>query len=37
MKRFFALGLTTLLMVFGLSGCGCDDGRNVSPSRISRD
>ena len=29
MKHFFALGLTVLLMVFGLSGCGCDDGRNV--------
>ena len=29
MKRFLILGLTVLLMVFGLSGCGCDDGRNT--------
>lgn len=26
MKRFLTLGLTVLLTVFGLSGCGCDDG-----------
>ena len=30
MKRFLTLGLTVLLMVFSLSGCGCDDGRNTS-------
>ena len=29
MKRFLTLGLTVLLMVLGLSGCGCDDGRNT--------
>ena len=29
MKRFLTLCLTVLLMVFGLSGCGCDDGRNT--------
>ena len=29
MKRFFILALTALLAVFGLSGCGCDDGGNV--------
>ena len=29
MKRFLILGLTLLLMVFCLSGCGCDDGGNV--------
>ena len=29
MKRILALILTALLMVSGLSGCGCDDGRNV--------
>ena len=29
MKRFLILGLTVLLMVSGLSGCGCDDGGNT--------
>ena len=29
MKRILTLGLTVLLTVFGLSGCGCDDGRNI--------
>ena len=29
MKRFFTLALTALLMVSGLSGCGCDDGGNI--------
>ena len=29
MKRFLTLVLTVLLMIFGLSGCGCDDGRNT--------
>ena len=29
MKRFLILGLTVLLTVFGLSGCGCDDGGNA--------
>ena len=29
MKRFLTLGLIVLLLVFALSGCGCDDGRNV--------
>ena len=29
MKRFLTLVLTVLLTVFGLSGCGCDDGRNT--------
>ena len=29
MKRFLALGLTALLAVFGLSGCGCDGGGNI--------
>ena len=29
MKRFLTLILTALLMVSGLSGCGCDDGGNV--------
>lgn len=30
MKRILTLVLTVLLMASGLSGCGCDDGRNVS-------
>lgn len=30
MKRLFTLALIVLLMVSGLSGCGCDDGGNVS-------
>ena len=29
MKRFLALGLTVLLTVFSLSGCGCDNGGNA--------
>ena len=29
MKRFLTLALTALLLVFGLSGCGCGDGGNV--------
>ena len=29
MKRFLTFVLTVFLMVFGLSGCGCDDGRNT--------
>ena len=29
MKRFVILALTVLLVIFGLSGCGCDDGRNI--------
>lgn len=29
MKRFLALAVTVLLMVSGLSGCGCDNGGNA--------
>ena len=29
MKRFMIFGLTVLLTVFGLSGCGCDNGANA--------
>ena len=29
MKRFLTFVLTVWLMVFSLSGCGCDDGGNV--------
>ena len=29
MKRVLTLGLTVMLMVFGLSGCGCDNGANA--------
>ena len=29
MKRFLTLALTAFMLVFGLSGCGRDDGRNV--------
>ena len=29
MKRFLTFGLAALLMVFGLSGCGCDNGGNA--------
>ena len=29
MKRFLTLGLIVLLTLFGLSGCGCDNGGNA--------
>ena len=29
MKRILTLVMTVLLMISGLSGCGCDDGGNV--------
>ena len=29
MKRFLTLVMTVLLTVFGLSGCGCDNGGNA--------
>ena len=29
MKRFLTAVLIVLMIVFGLSGCGCDDGKNV--------
>lgn len=29
MKRLLTFGLTVLLMVLSLSGCGCDDGGNT--------
>lgn len=29
MKRFLTLGLTVLLTVFSLTGCGCDNGANA--------
>ena len=29
MKRFLSFGLMALLLVYSLSGCGCDDGGNA--------